>query len=148
MSDAAAGNGENVMVQASFHTPSKTLINAKGHDDYSFKMALAIVHDNTPTILATEQALAAGGNVAAAMPLAQEQPAQSAPPNNGWDTPAQSFGDAATPTCAHGQRNARSGNGKRGPWKAWFCGSPQGTPDQCKPIFLDRGTPEWDSFPA
>lgn len=42
-----------------------------------------------------------------------------------------------TPTCAHGARvyrEAKPGSGKN--WKAWFCPTPQGTPNQCKPEFI------------
>ena len=39
-------------------------------------------------------------------------------------------------TCIHGDRVYREGNGEKGSWKAWFCGTPKGTPDQCKPIWI------------
>ena len=40
------------------------------------------------------------------------------------------------PTCTHGQRVFRKGTGAKGPWQAWFCPAPKGTPDQCKPVFV------------
>ena len=56
----------------------------------------------------------------------QEQPAPSfAQPNN------------QGPACAHGPmtfRQAKPGSGKD--WKGYFCPTPQGTPNQCKPQFV------------
>jgi hypothetical protein len=39
------------------------------------------------------------------------------------------------PRCNHGPRTRRAGTNQRGPWVGWFCPSPKGTPDQCKPDF-------------
>jgi hypothetical protein len=148
---------ETTMVQASPKTPAGTLLNAKGHDEQSFAYALAILHDNVPAILALEQALKAGTVAADTFGLHPEQPVPTPPPvpappsPSSWGTapkPTQSFQQAATPNCAHGFRTARTGSGAKGPWRGWFCPSPKGTPDQCKAIFVDRGTPEWNSFPA
>lgn len=60
------------------------------------------------------------------------------------------FTQAATaiPACIHGQRTPRSGTGAKGPWKAFFCPSPKGTPNQCEAIWVRQGTPEWSVFPA
>lgn len=38
--------------------------------------------------------------------------------------------------CHHGDRVYRSGNGAKGPWQAWFCPSPKGTPDQCQALWV------------
>jgi hypothetical protein len=153
MSDAFDG----CMVQASVKTAAGTLINAKGHDNESFQMALAIVHDHMKTIVELEQMATAVHNVASVMPVAQvtTQPAAPAPvaAGDGWDTPAPAFAQAQVPSCKHGPRTGRNGVYKSGaragqPYKAWFCPSPKGTPDQCSPMFLNPGTPEWDAFPA
>lgn len=104
---------------------------------------------------ASEQALAnidAGGLNAAvapdkqATPQAYTPPAQAAPqpPAQNTNAPwgaAPSNGNFSKPQCHHGVRQHREGNGKRGPWAAWMCPSPQGTPDQCKPIWSD--SPEY-----
>ena len=62
-------------------------------------------------------------------------------PNTAPNTPAaptpaptQANGN---PACIHGARvyrEAKPGSGKS--WKAWFCPTAQGTPDQCSPEFL------------
>lgn len=145
---------DGCMVQASVKTKAGTLINAKGHDNESFQMALAIVHDHMKTIVELEQMAAAVQNVAAVMPVASVQTTPApAPASDGWDSPTPTFSQAQVPSCQHGPRTARPGVYKKGPragqpYRAWFCPSPQGTPDQCSPMFLNPGTPEWDAFPA
>lgn len=49
-------------------------------------------------------------------------------------------------TCNHGTMTKREGASEKGPWKAYMCPTPKGTPDQCKAEFLKRGTPEWNNF--
>jgi len=49
-------------------------------------------------------------------------------------------------TCKHGEMSRRTGAGAKGPWKAFMCPSPKGTPDQCEPIWVRRNEPEWNTF--
>lgn len=49
-------------------------------------------------------------------------------------------------TCKHGEMSKRTGSGAKGPWKAFMCPSPKGTPDQCEPVWVRRNDPEWSSF--
>lgn len=46
----------------------------------------------------------------------------------------------APPSCIHGERVFREGNGAKGPWAAYFCPTPKDTPGQCKPLFRDKKT--------
>lgn len=48
--------------------------------------------------------------------------------------------------CQHGVMTKRNGAGAKGPWKAYMCPSPKGTPDQCEPIWVRRNDPDWNSF--
>lgn len=48
--------------------------------------------------------------------------------------------------CKHGNMTRRTGSGAKGPWKAFMCPSPKGTPDQCEPIWVRRNEPEWSTF--
>lgn len=48
--------------------------------------------------------------------------------------------------CIHGPMTKREGSGAKGPWKAYMCPTPKGTPDQCTPEFLKRGSNEWNAF--
>jgi hypothetical protein len=45
---------------------------------------------------------------------------------------------AGSNACRHGEMNYREGVGGKGPWKAWMCGAPKGTPkeQQCDPIWV------------
>lgn len=49
-------------------------------------------------------------------------------------------------TCAHGVMVKRTGESQYGLWKAWMCPTPKGTPDQCKPVYAKKGSPEFTSF--
>jgi hypothetical protein len=60
--------------------------------------------------------------------------------------PAPVAAAAGTRTCQHGGMIQRTGHGAKGEWRAFFCPTPKGTPDQCQPVFAKRGTAEWDSF--
>jgi hypothetical protein len=63
---------------------------------------------------------------------------QSEGPAPQWATAAAPAANGAPPApqCQHGEKVYRSGVGKNGPWTAWFCPSPKGTPGQCKAQFL------------
>jgi hypothetical protein len=89
--------------------------------------------------------LVTGGDTIAPAPVAAPAPSAS------WDAPAAiptTFGAAATQMCDHGPMTARTGVGAKGPWRGWFCPTPKGTPGQCKAQFVNRGTAEWNNFPA
>jgi hypothetical protein len=63
--------------------------------------------------------------------------------------PTQTFTPSTAPvgrTCKHGPMQTRTGTGAKGPWKAYMCPSPKGTPDQCDPQWIRRNDPEWSSF--
>jgi hypothetical protein len=48
-----------------------------------------------------------------------------------------------SPSCKHGTRKHKGGQGAKGPWQAWMCPSAKGTPDQCEPLWIKRGEPGW-----
>lgn len=48
---------------------------------------------------------------------------------------SQGMVENSGPRCKHGVRTRREGRNNRGPWVGYFCPTPQGTPDQCKPEF-------------
>jgi hypothetical protein len=54
----------------------------------------------------------------------------------------------SAPTCSHGTKTAKKGNGAKGEWRAWMCPAPKGTADQCQPAWVTRGTADWANFPA
>ena len=55
-------------------------------------------------------------------------------------------GSSSSRVCKHGEMSRRTGAGPKGPWKAYMCPSPKGTPDQCEPGWIRRNDPEWNSF--
>jgi hypothetical protein len=66
---------------------------------------------------------------------------------------AQSLGatilstSSSNPTCVHGERVAIQGVGSNGStYKGWFCPSPKGALDKCKNIYVDKNSPEWNTF--
>lgn len=42
----------------------------------------------------------------------------------------------AVPTCMHGTKLYKTGNGAKGVWQAWMCPTPKGTPGQCPPEWV------------
>ncbi len=57
--------------------------------------------------------------------------------------PPSTLGSYPAPTCHHGPKKHKSGQGAKGPWQAWMCPSAKGTPDQCQPMWIKRGEVGW-----
>lgn len=59
--------------------------------------------------------------------------------------PAPSLGGGRS--CQHGKMTALQGPSKQGGvYKGYFCPSPQGAPDKCKTIYINKTDPEWNTF--
>jgi len=121
-------------------------IQADTHEEFVEQLELA--HGSLQQCYDLMVAARAVGNVAQAPAPAPVQAEAVAQPASAAPAAPAAFTDATVPQCPHGPMTARSGSGAKGPWKAWFCPTPKGTPDQCKPQFLNRSTPEWNNFPA
>lgn len=124
-------------LQVNYKTPGGTLLNLYANDAAELDALLAALSDRVPTIAAVEQAVNAGGTLAQAGALApaQAQPAQTqASPPPVVNTPQQAVPQGQS--CVHGPRQYREGQGAKGTWKAWFCPTPKGTPDQCEPVWV------------
>lgn len=90
---------------------------------------LQVVADVAALFRGAHTVAAGGATVAPAQPAPAAQPAtvtQSAPP-------VQNGGELRT--CQHGVRTKRTGTGRTGPWTAYFCTLPKGTPGACEPIW-------------
>lgn len=63
-------------------------------------------------------------------------------------TQAATTGGAGTASrnCIHGPMTKRTGEGQWGPYKAFYCPTPKGTADQCKPQYVKANDPEWATF--
>lgn len=163
---------DNVLVQVNLKDTNGALYNVYGHDEDSFRDGLNILKAYVAEIAEVQSHLLGAATVTAAMPVTAGPPAAVASPPAqppqvapSWGQPPApaapvepaayqqpqapaAFQQAATPSCQHGPRTARGGNGAKGPWRAWMCPTPKGTPGQCEPLWVRKGTPEWDTFPA
>jgi len=125
------------------------LINLRADSPDEFKSIAEWTVANAALFVNVQAALAAvppalAGNVTSVSVQADPSAAQQAPPQQGsWSQPQTqqppSFAQPNNqgPACAHGPmtfRQAKPGSGKT--WEAWFCPTPQGTPNQCKPQFV------------
>jgi hypothetical protein len=136
---------EDWKLQVSYKTPAGDMINVRaqtadelsvlleGVGDYSTQIAAVqrlVVGAYTVAPLGTPSStpnIATSGSSATAQVLVQ-----SLTPPPSAVTPS----GTASPTCVHGPRIFRQGmSAKTGkPYAFWACPTPQGTPDQCKPV--------------
>lgn len=119
-------------------------IQADTHAEFVEQLEQA--HDSLQQCYDLMVAARAVGNVAQTPAPAPVQAEATAAPV----TPAapSAFENATVPQCQHGPRTAKSGSSAKGPWKAWMCPAPKGDPSQCKPDWVQRGSAEWNNFPA
>lgn len=91
---------------------------------------------NTIPVVNTDAPAYAPPAAAAPQPAYAPEPQQGPPPT--WAAPAPT---AAPPssghTCVHGERKFVTGQGAKGPWKAYMCNTPKGTPNQCAPEWVN-----------
>lgn len=118
-------------------------IQADTHEEFVEQLELA--HDSLQQCYEIMMAAKAVGTI---VQTSNETPTFAPHATSAAPAAPAAFTDATVPQCPHGAMTPRSGSGAKGPWKAWFCPTPKGTPDQCKPQFLNRSTPEWNNFPA
>ena len=122
---------EGTKYQLNFKTHKDgTLINLYADSIKELETQITDIAMITALIKSTEAGLYTGPQFVAPAPtVASVAAAFNATPV------AQNPGSA--PSCRHGVMNYREGVGQRGPWKAYMCSSPQGTPkeDKCDAIF-------------
>lgn len=122
---------ESTRLQVNFKTRAGTLINLYADNPDQLDSELDALTTRIGTILDIESSLGgppvttAEAAVTRAFPGSQQVTSTA---------PQQAAGDA--PQCPHGERVFRSGNGARGPWSAWMCPAPKGTPGQCQPQWI------------
>ena len=129
------------------------LFTMRGDTWDEFHNRIAEAATNLQAFITDVAIIQAAGHAAPVVNVATPAAPAPAVASDGWDSPAPAFAQAQVPSCKHGPRTARAATYKSGPragqpYRAWFCPSPKGTPDQCGPIFLNPGTPEWNAFPA
>jgi hypothetical protein len=124
---------ENWKIQVSPKTPGGALINIRAENGDELRRGLAFVRDHAQEILDTEALLAGAQVVVAAGLTAAPEPPQfvPAPPQ----APAQA--PSSGPACKHGPMQFRESKpGAAKAWRAYFCPTPKGTPDQCEPQWI------------
>lgn len=136
---------EDWKLQVSYKTPSGDMINIRGNTADELSVLLEGIGDYS-TQIAAVQKLVVGAYTLAPLGTTPSTPATtqftSFAPNQGQGpslTPPPSAvtpAGTASPTCVHGARIFRSGTSKTTgkPYAFWACPTPQGTPDQCKPV--------------
>jgi hypothetical protein len=86
---------------------------------------------------------ALGGTVISETPIPTPAPfAPVAPPVSNTIITA----GTASRSCIHGVMTKRAGEGQYGPYKAFMCPTPKGTPDQCKAVYLKPNDPDYATF--
>jgi len=136
-----------------------TLRTIQGYTLAEYQMARAELIDDLQGDVELVNLARAAGNAAVVLPHAEpavfaqtgvaptvDTTVYAPPVANPWQTapaaPAPAFTQAAQPAapagrnCDHGPMTYREGVGKNGPWRAYMCPTPKGTPGQCKAIFL------------
>ncbi len=154
MSSTEAPFSANMRVRIADHDVQLTV---RGNSASEFQMHWAEIAENMGTFVESVTLTVAASNAAS---LTQQQvatpPAPAVSHDVGWNVapqapspaaPPAAFQSAVAPACAHGARNPVSKVGAKGPWKAWMCNAPQGS-QKCDPIWVQRNSPEWNSFPA
>jgi hypothetical protein len=143
---------ENWKLQVSLKTPAGTLINVRADNPGELASELDFVITKAGQIVEAEQAFTGTANVAGALGAQNIQTQAQAPQQQNWGNdgyqqqpppafaPQQQAAPAApqgpAPSCVHGQMQYRTGNGAKGPWQAYFCPTPKGTPNQCQAQFI------------
>lgn len=153
MSSTEAPFSANMRVRIADHDVQLTV---RGDSASDFHMHWAELAESMPTLIESIHLSVAASNAASlTAPQGAPPPAPAAAPSGGgWATPQPApqatppaFSAAVAPVCAHGPRNPVSKVGAKGPWKAWMCNAPQGAA-KCDPQWVDKRSPEWNTFPA
>jgi hypothetical protein len=125
---------EEWKLQVSYKTPTGDMINIRANTADELSVFLEGIGDYSTQIAATAKLIAGAYNVA---PLSTPSSTTSTtPPLSSPPTQVSEVSGTASPTCKHGGRIFRQGISKTTgkPYAFWACPTPQGTPDQCKPV--------------
>ena len=121
---------ETTKFQANFKLADGTLVNLYADTASELEKSLGEIQDLAPLVHSVSQSLTSAG------------PSRPFQPRRVDSTPSAPAAaqpqvvEGQTPACKHGNMTHRSGTGAKGPWRAWMCPAPKGTPDQCEPIWI------------
>jgi len=125
---------EDWKLQVSYKTPSGDMINIRANTAEELSVLLEGIGDYSTQIAATQQKVVGAYTLT---PLSTSSSTTSTTHSNySAPTPVSTVSGTAAPVCKHGPRIWREGISKASgkPYAFWACPSPQGTPDQCKPV--------------
>lgn len=125
---------EEWKLQVSYKTGTGDMINIRANTADELSVLLEGIGDYATQIASTNKMIGAAYSV---LPLSTTNSTTSIkPPLSSPPSPVSEASGTAAPTCKHGARIWRSGVSKTSgkPYAFWACPSPQGTPDQCKPV--------------
>ena len=125
---------EDWKLQVSYKTPSGDMINIRANTADELSVLLEGIGDYSTQIAATQQKVVGAYTL---NPLSTSSSITNTKPSNySAPTPVNTASGTAAPVCKHGARIWREGISKASgkPYAFWACPSPQGTPDQCKPV--------------
>ena len=138
---------EDWKLQVSIKSPNGDLINVRANSADELSVLLEGIGDYSTQISAVSKKIAGAYTVAPlstpSSTASTTQPGfltqtQADNPFGGApvQTPPPASAQPTTPTCVHGARIFRQGVSKTTgkPYAFWACPTPQGTPDQCKPV--------------
>lgn len=121
---------ETTKFQANFKLADGTLVNLYADTATELEKSLGEIQDLAPLVHSVSQSLTSAG------PARTFQPRRMASAGSAPAEGQPQVVEGQAPTCKHGNMTHRSGTGAKGPWKAWMCPAPKGTPDQCDPIWI------------
>ena len=136
---------EDWKLQVSYKTPAGDMINVRANTADELSVLLEGVGDYSTQVAAVQRLvvgaynaapLGTTGLTAGITPSQFSAPIQQAAVSVGAPPSAVTPAGTASPTCIHGARIFRQGVSKTSgkPYAFWACPTPQGTPDQCKPV--------------
>lgn len=134
---------DDVKLQVNYKTPSGDLINLYAADEDEMAELLESFGRLSGKVAEIGALLRTAGGASAALASPPPASAPLSSPHVPQQAPApgaESYGGA--PSCIHGpmkQKFSKPGAARQ--WSAWFCDTPQGTPNQCKPIDAKTGKP-------
>lgn len=124
---------ETTKFQANFKLADGTLVNLYADTAAELEKSLGEIQDLAPLVHSVSQSLTSAGPARSFPP--RRVPAPAAAPSAPAEGAPQVV-EGQTPTCKHGLMTHRTGTSAKGPWRAWMCPAPKGTPDQCDPIWI------------
>jgi hypothetical protein len=129
---------DDFRLQHSIKTQAGDMLNVRGATPAEFETALQYAEQNIERIVnlgALARAVGVAGDKGLTNPAPAQQYQSPQAPTATWGAPQTAQPPA--PSCAHGAMTFRtSKQGAAKAWKAYFCPTPQGTPNQCEPQFL------------